>query len=115
MQTTSRHLIVVKLAHTVVWVFFVSCIVAIPVAAWGGRYRVAVAAFALVCVEVAVLALNGWKCPLTAIAARYTDDRAPNFDIYLPQWIARYNKEIFGPLFVLGSALAWGRWAGWIG
>jgi hypothetical protein len=115
MPSASHRLIVVKFAHTVVWVFFVTCIVAIPVAAWFGRHRVALAAFALVCVEVAVLALNGWKCPLTAIAARYTDDRQPNFDIYLPPWIARYNKEIFGPLFVLGSVLAWGRWMGWIG
>jgi len=114
-MTARRNLILVKAVHTIVWVFFVSCIVAIPVAVWVGRARLALAAFALVCVEVAVLALNHWKCPLTAVAARYTDDRGPNFDIYLPTWVARHNKEIFGPLFVLGSALAWGRWMGWVG
>jgi hypothetical protein len=37
-----------------------------------------------------------------AIAARYTSDRSANFDIYLPRWIARYNKEIFGSLFAVG-------------
>jgi hypothetical protein len=39
-----------------------------------------------------VLWLNGWRCPLTDVAARYTDDRRANFDIYLPEWLARYNE-----------------------
>lgn len=114
-MTAREKLVLVKLVHTAVWMFFVACIVAIPVAAWRGDYAMAATAFVLVCVEVGVLAFNGWACPLTAIAARYTEDRAPNFDIYLPVGLARYNKEIFGPLFVLGSALAWGCWMGWIG
>jgi hypothetical protein len=59
----------------------------------------------LVFVEVAVLAVNGGRCPLTAVAARYTDDRRDNFDIYLPLWLARYNKLIFGTLFVVGLLL----------
>ena len=49
-----------------------------------------------------ILASNGWRCPLTAIAARYTEDRRPNFDIFLPEWLAQYNKEIFGTLYVGG-------------
>lgn len=62
-------------------------------------------------VEVAVLALNAWRCPLTGVAARYTDDRRDNFDIYLPLWLARYNKHIFGSLFVGGILAAWALWA----
>ena len=52
------------------------------------------------------------RCPMTAVAARYTTDRADNFDIYLPLWLARYNKHIFGGLFVAGlvfSAWQWSR------
>jgi len=49
-----------------------------------------------------VLWLNGWRCPLTDVAARYTDDRRANFDIYLPEWLARYNKQIFGPMYAVG-------------
>jgi hypothetical protein len=37
-----------------------------------------------------------------ALAARFTADRRPNFDIYLPQWLARYNQPIFGSLYVAG-------------
>ena len=44
---------------------------------------------------------------------RYTDDRRVNFDIFLPVWLARYNKLIFGALFVAGVALTVLRWRGW--
>jgi hypothetical protein len=53
-------------------------------------------------VLVEVLWLNGWRCPLTDMAARYTQDRRANFDLYLPEWLARHNKEIFGPLYGVG-------------
>jgi hypothetical protein len=31
------------------------------------------------------------------------EERADNFDIYLPNWVARHNKAIFGTLFVLNE------------
>ena len=58
-----------------------------------------------------MLAFNKGRCPLTSLAARYTADRRDNFDIYLPQWLARYNKLIFGTLYVAGVAFALARWA----
>lgn len=94
----------VRLVHTVVWAFFVAAILAIPLAAWQGRVRLFWALTAIVLVEVAVLALNGLACPLTAVAARYTDDRRDNFDIYLPLVVARCNKQIFGTLYAAGVA-----------
>jgi len=54
------------------------------------------------------------RCPLTGIAERYTDDRHDNFDIYLPRWLAKYNKRIFGSLFVAGVLLTVARWQGWV-
>jgi len=57
-----------------------------------------------VLVEVAVLVANRLRCPLTAIAARYTEDRRANFDIYLPEWLARHNQRIFGSLYAIGVA-----------
>lgn len=100
----------VRLLHTAAWGFFVACIAAIPLAAHRGRLDLAAAFIGIVAVEVAILALNGWRCPLTAVAARYTDDRRANFDIYLPRWLARWNKEIFGTLYVAGIAYAVARW-----
>jgi hypothetical protein len=79
-----------------------------PVAAWYRRFDLVLGLTGLVLVEITILAFNGLKCPLTAVAARFTDDRQDNFDIYLPLIVARYNKEIFGPLFVAG--LLFGAW-----
>jgi len=103
---------IVKLLHTVVWAFFASCILGIPIAALGGRWTLAAVLIGLVALEVLVLLANAWRCPLTAVAARYTDDRRDNFDIYLPLWLARYNKEIFGALYVAGVLLTLARWSG---
>lgn len=92
----------VKVAHTIVWALFAGCIVALPVVAWRGNLRVAVILITVVMVEVLVLLGNRFRCPLTGVAARYTDDRRDNFDIYLPLWLARHNKTIFGGLFAAG-------------
>lgn len=94
----------VKVAHTLVWAFFAGCILAIPFFAWQSKLRIAVVLIVVVTIEVAVLLVNHMRCPLTNVAARYTSDRRDNFDIYLPLWLARYNKHIFGTLFAMGVA-----------
>ena len=97
-----RALRLVKLAHTAAWAVLAGCVVAVPVMVGAGYFRSALACAAIVAVEVLVLAANAWRCPLTSIAERYTTDRRDNFDIYLPAWLARYNKLIFGTLYVVG-------------
>src|SRR5713101_10174 len=95
----------VKLLHTIAWAFLAGCILAIPVIAWRASPARALPLIAIVLIEVFVLLVNGWRCPLTGIAARYTDERQDNFDIYLPVWLARHNKNIFGAIFVAGLLL----------
>jgi hypothetical protein len=109
-NAAARQLRAVRLLHTAVWAAFAGCIVAIPVLAWQNRFGVSAIMAVLVLGEVVVLWLNRWSCPLTAVAARYTDDRRANFDIYLPEWLARYNKQIFGPLYVVGVVYAVARY-----
>lgn len=113
-MTPGAALFFVKLVHTIAWAFFASCVIAIPVLTWTRHDVWARWAAAAVFVEVVILAVSGWACPLTPIAARYTDDRQPNFDIFLPEWLARYNKEIFGTLYVAGLTGLLGRWLGWL-
>jgi hypothetical protein len=107
---TSR-LRAIRILHTLVWALFAACILAIPLASWRGEHRVAAWLAAVVLVEVMVLLVNRWRCPLTGVAARYTADRSDNFDIYLPLWLARHNKWIFGSLYVAGVTYAAVRWA----
>jgi len=109
-EPTDPALRAIKVAHTLVWALFAGCIVAMPVFAWKRQFGVAFTLMAVVGVEVLVLLFNGMKCPMTGVAARYTDDRQDNFDIYLPLFVARWNKQIFGTLFFAGAVytlLAW--------
>ena len=64
----------------------------------------------IILAECGVLALNKGRCPLTNLAARFTEDRADNFDIYLPDWLARHNKAIFGTLFVVNELIVLWFW-----
>jgi hypothetical protein len=98
----------VKVLHTVVWAFFASCVFGILAAAAQHRLVAAAVLIGLVALESLVLAFNHWRCPLSDVAARYTAAREDNFDIYLPLWLARYNKQIFGALYVVG--IVWTVW-----
>lgn len=102
----------IKLLHTVVWAVFAGSIVAIPFLALAGAFRWASMLALLVLLEVLVLLFNGMRCPLTAVAARHTDDRRDNFDIYLPEWLARWNKHVFGTLYVVALLVLWAAWTG---
>lgn len=114
LHSNERSLRIIKLIHSVVWAFFAGSIVAVPVLAGLRKYTAAFVFIGVVLVEVVVLVVNGWSCPLTGIAARYTEDRRANFDIYLPEWLARHNKLVFGLLYVLGICFTIGRWANWL-
>jgi ABC-type uncharacterized transport system permease subunit len=110
MVGTRSRLHAIKVLHTAAWAVFASAIVALPVAAWRGAFHVAFGLIGLTSVELVILAVNRGRCPLTAVAARYTTERQPNFDIYLPQWLAQWNKTIFGVILVGGlllTALLW--------
>ncbi len=100
-----RALFIVKLVHTLVWLVMAGAILALPLLALLHLWSWAIAIVVLIVVEGIVLVANGWRCPLTDIAARYTDERQHNFDIFLPLWLAEWNKVIFGTLFIAGVVL----------
>lgn len=100
----------VKSLHTLVWAVFAGSILAIPVCVATGGVKIAWGLIGFVFLEVVVLVTNRMRCPLTDVAGRYTSERQDNFDIYLPLWLARYNKQVFGSLFVAGMVLTTARW-----
>ena len=100
----------IKFVHTVIWAVLAGAIVLIPVAVFFGARGLAVWLSGLVWIETIVLVIYGWRCPLTGIARRYTDSASDNFDIFLPAWIARNNKLIFGTLFALAELYLLGDW-----
>jgi len=106
----SLNLRAIKLLHTVIWAALTGSIVLLPVAGVLRRFGWAAILTVIVLVECAVLAANGGRCPLSDLAARYTDEGASNFDIYLPNWLASHNKTVFGTLFVVNELIALWCW-----
>ncbi len=62
-------------------------------------------AIGLVLIEGLILILFGWRCPLTVVGEKYTDDHEIGFDIFLPKWLAKNNKAILGTLFEVGTVI----------
>ncbi len=98
-------LVTIKALHTAVWVLLAGSILALPITAFLHRFDWAFILTSIVFAESGVLAFNRGKCPLTGVAAHFTNNRADNFDIYLPNWLARHNKTIFGTLFVFNELI----------
>ncbi|MDQ2771285.1 MAG: hypothetical protein M3Y54_12385 [Bacteroidota bacterium] len=96
----------IKALHTAVWAFFVA---AILVVLYGGITNSITVytwiASGLVVAEGLVLLVFKSHCPLTLLARKYSTSTKDNFDIFLPEWLARYNKLIFSVLYAIGLAL----------
>lgn len=99
----AQKLLVIKLFHTLIWIFMVSVIFYVLYSGISGRINILTWISAVIIImEGAVLALFKMSCPLTILARKYSYSTKDNFDIYLPVWIARYNKQIFTLIFAIG-------------
>lgn len=98
----SKRLFFTKLAHTAIWVFYALVFSYILYAGvWGELDSRLLVAVGLVVLEGIVLISFGWKCPLTIIGYRYSEEHEPGFDIFLPRWLAKNNKMIFSVVFAV--------------
>ena len=99
-------LIAVKLIHTLIWFVFVTAILYVCYAGAFDRVnRLVWFCIGAVIIESIVLLINKGRCPLTSLAGKYTDARPIGFDIFLPEWLARYNKILFSTVFIVGLIL----------
>jgi hypothetical protein len=55
--------------------------------------------------EGMILLIFKMSCPLTVLARNYSDSQKDNFDIFLPNWLAKHNKLIFTSIFLVGLAV----------
>jgi hypothetical protein len=94
-------LIIIKILHTLIWVFFNFLIAYLGYAVIVNRIgRWVWMAVGIILIEGLVLLIFRNKCPLTVIARRYSDSSKDNFDIYLPNWLARNNKLIYTTIVI---------------
>lgn len=95
-------LVLIKLLHTVIWVFYNIVIFYLLYAVLKNKIDVWTwICIGLVCIEGIILAIFKLRCPLSIVAERYSDSKKDNFDIYLPNWLAKYNKAIYTSIFFI--------------
>jgi hypothetical protein len=95
-------LILIKTLHTLVWLFFNIVLFYMAYAVIINRIDKSIwIGIGLIVLEGIVLMLFNKMCPLTVIARKYSDSTKDNFDIYLPNWLAKWNKLIYTTLFIL--------------
>lgn len=101
--------VTVKVFHTLIWVFF-------NVVIFYSLYAVLInkidrwlwISLGLILLETIILSLFGKKCPITLVARKYSDSTKDNFDIFLPNWLAKYNKLIYTIIvFIVIAILTW--------
>ena len=101
-----KRLMAIKLLHTLVWAFFVFIIFYIVYSGLTNQITVFTwISIAMVLGEGLVLIIFKMFCPLTLIARKYSDSKKENFDIFLPNWLAKYNKLIFTSIYIIGVIL----------
>jgi len=106
MMQAQTKLIFIKIAHTLVWccfnavIFYMLYAVAVNKIDW-----VLWMGYGIMLAEGLVLFAFNYVCPLTIIAGKYAASTKNNFDIYLPNWLARYNKSIYTCILIVISAI----------
>lgn len=101
-MTNQAKLTLVKITHTLIWVFFNIVIFYMLYAAVINKLDIWLwLGYGLLIFEAFVLVIFKSYCPLTLIARRYSDSTKDNFDIYLPNWLAKYNKHIYSFILLI--------------
>ena len=96
-----KQLLIIKSIHTLIWLFFNVVIFYLLYAVLINKVDVWVwICIGLVLLEGIVLLLFNMFCPLTLLARKYSNSSKENFDIFLPNWLAKYNKLIYTSIFV---------------
>ena len=95
-------LIIVKGIHTFIWIFFNVVMFYMLYAVLTNKLDLWLwIGFGLFVLEGITLLLFKFYCPLTLIARKYSDSTKDNFDIYLPNWLAKYTKVIYTTLLLI--------------
>ena len=86
----------IKTIHTLVWMFFNFVIFYMLYAVIIGKIDLWLwIGYGLFVLEGITLVIFKFFCPLTVMARKYSNSSKANFDIYLPNWLAKHNKLIY--------------------
>lgn len=101
-MNSAKKLLTIKLVHTAIWAFFVAVIFYILYSGITDKVNLYTwIGIALIIGEGITLLIFKMFCPLTLIARKYSNSEKENFDIFLPNWLAKNNKLIFTSIFIV--------------
>jgi hypothetical protein len=93
---------IIKVVHTLIWIFFNVVLLSISLSIIKNEIDKFVwIGIGCILIEWIVLLSFKWQCPLTILARKYSDSTKDNFDIFLPNWLAKYNKVIYITIFIV--------------
>ena len=106
MITNNLKLTLIKTIHTMIWLFFNVVIFYLLYSVIANKIDKWVwICIGLIVLEGILLLIYKKVCPVTLIARKYSNSRKDNFDIYIPNWLARYNKEIYTVIVLIAIAI----------
>lgn len=95
-------LILIKIIHTIIWLFFNVVIFYMLYAVLVNKLDMWLwIGYGLFVLEGITLLVFKFFCPLTVMARKYSGSTKENFDIYIPNWLAKYNKLIYTSILVI--------------
>jgi hypothetical protein len=101
-MSENLRLTLIKILHTAIWIFFNVVILYLLYAVIANKIDKWVwICIGLILLEGLTLLVFKSICPVTILARKYSDSQQPNFDIYLPNWLAKYNKEIYTAIVLI--------------
>ena len=105
-MTKNAKLQIVRTVHTVIWLFFNLVIFYFLYAVIFDKIDKWVwVCIGLIVVEGLILLVFKNICPVTLVARRYSESQKDNFDIFLPNWLAKYNKHIYTSIVLVAVVI----------
>ena len=105
-MNSAGKLITIKIVHTLIWLLFnlvfFYMVYAVIINKIDKYVWICIGLFAA---EIMVLIFFKNVCPLTIIARQHSNSTNYNFDIYLPNWLAKNNKLIYSVLLFIFMCL----------
>ena len=105
-MTENVKLQLIKAIHTIIWVFFNVVIFYLLYAVVVDKIDKWVwICLGLILLEGIILIVFKKMCPITLIERKFSNSQQDNFDIYLPNWLAKYNKEIYSIIVLIAIVI----------
>jgi len=101
-MNNNTKLTIIKIIHTLIWIFFNVVIFYMLYAVLVNKLDIWLwIGYGLFALEGITLLIFKFFCPLTVMARKYSGSTKDNFDIYIPNWLAKYNKLIYTSILII--------------